>query len=108
MPGAVVEALLGCGHTPTIQTATADERGRLVFRSIDPTSQTDLWVRTPGLAGRNGAYWGHGPGGFPEEGGVRILRGAPSAVLEGLVLRPDGSSAAPSTRDAVPMPPLNW
>lgn len=93
VPGAVVEALLGCGHTPTFQTATADARGRLVFRSIDPTQETDLWVRTPGLAGRNGAYWGHGPGGFPEEDGVRILRGDPSAVLEGRVLRPDGSSA---------------
>jgi hypothetical protein len=94
VPGARVEALLGCGHTPTIQDVTAGADGRLVFRSIDPTFRTDLWVRTPGLAGRNGAYWGHGPGGFPEENGARILRGDPGPAIEGRVLRADGAPAA--------------
>jgi hypothetical protein len=94
VPGAVVEALLGCGHTPTVRTATAGPDGRLTFRCIDPSSNTDLWVRTPGLTGRNPAYWGGGPEGLPVEAGVPILRCDPSPVLEGRVLRADGTPAA--------------
>src|SRR5262245_20400783 len=47
VPGAVVEALLGCGHTPNVRVATAGPDGRLTFPCIDPTHATDLWVRTP-------------------------------------------------------------
>lgn len=93
VPGAVVEAFLGCGHTPNVRVATAGAGGRLVFPCIDPSHATDLWVRTPGLAGRNDAYWGGGPDELPVEGGIHILRCDPSAVLEGRVLRADGTPA---------------
>jgi hypothetical protein len=94
VPGAVVEALLGCGHTPTVRAETAGPDGRLVFRGIDPSHATDLWVLTPGLAGRNPAYWGGGPDELPVENGVYVLHCDPSAVIEGRVLRADGSPAA--------------
>lgn len=93
VPGAVVEALLGCGHTPTVRVATAGPDGRLVLPCIDPSHATDLWIRTPGLAGRNAAYWGDGPEELPVEGTSYLLRGDPSAVIEGRVLRADGTPA---------------
>jgi hypothetical protein len=93
VPGAIVEALLGCGHTPNIRVATAGPDGRLTLPCIDPSHATDLWVRTPGLTGRNDAYWGGGPEVLPVERGIHVIRGDPSAVLEGRVLRPDGTPA---------------
>ncbi len=88
--GAIVELLLGCGHTPAVRSETTDAEGRFVFRDVDPEKGT-IWVRAAGLLGSS-AY-SSSPGELPLEDGRRILRGHPAPVLEGRVVNADGSPA---------------
>ncbi len=49
-PGAVVGLCGGCGHTPDIVTATADNEGVALMIGIDPRQDIcDLYVQKPGL-----------------------------------------------------------
>lgn len=91
VPGAMVDLLLGCGHTPNARCGTTGPDGRVVIPCADDFRST-LWIRAPGVAGRSDGYgnWDD----LPEENGVRILRGEPGPMLEGVVLRADGSPAA--------------
>lgn len=87
--GVVVDYLLGCGHTANVRCETTGADGRVVLRCVDPR-RGDVWLRAPGLAGRNEGY-----GGLPlPVDGVHVVHGNPSPVLEGRVLRADGTPAA--------------
>jgi hypothetical protein len=102
VPGAVVEVLLGCGHTPDVQSVTTDARGRAVLRCIDPT-KGHLWVRAPGASGRNPGYDGVPADLEPGPGWLRVLLCGPSPAIEGVVLDRTGkpvAGAAVGTRDA--------
>ena len=43
--GAVVEYLLGCGHTPNARVETTDGDGRAVLRCIDLANRGRVWIR---------------------------------------------------------------
>jgi len=50
-PGARIGFCGGCGHTPDLVNATADQNGIAILRGIDPKNNggTDLYVQHPGL-----------------------------------------------------------
>ena len=97
LAGAGIEALVGCGHVPEIRAAVSDAEGRLVLPCLD-IPETRLWVRAPGMRGRNEAYAGV-LSGLPVEDGVRILRCDPAPTVEGRVL--DAATGAPVAGAAV-------
>ncbi|MEZ5967060.1 MAG: carboxypeptidase-like regulatory domain-containing protein [Planctomycetota bacterium] len=90
VPGAGVGLCLGCGHTPDVRNATADERGIALLRSIDPYNGiADLYPqhRDLGLDGYCGVDWS--PGDPPV-----VIRASYGAPLRGQVLATDGKPLA--------------
>lgn len=92
VPGAVVEYILGCGHTASARMETTDGDGRAVLRCIDLANPGKAWIRAEGIEGENDAY------GYldelPREGEVSVVVGAPGPAVSGIVLHHDGSPAA--------------
>lgn len=92
VPGAIVEVLVGCGHTPAVRTVVTGPDGRVVLPCIDPGEVT-LWLRADGLAGCNPAYDGM-LATLPVERGIAVLHARPGPAVEGCVLTADGKPAA--------------
>ena len=92
VPGAVVEYILGCGHTPNARVETTDGDGRAVLRCIDLAGTGRVWIRAEGIEGYSDAYFHLAE--LPREGEVSVVVGEPGPAVSGLVLHHDGSPAA--------------
>ena len=91
--GAVVEYILGCGHTASARVGTTGADGRTVLRCIDLADTDSLWIRAEGAEGDSDAY-GWSFDSLPVVDGVRILSCEPGPAVSGVVRYHDGSPAA--------------
>ena len=90
VPGAVVEVLLGCGHTAAVRTGTTDGAGVVRFDDVDP-DEGDWWVVAPGLVCEWRMPFWESEEPSDEATPLRgVLVCAPGPVQEGVVVDPDG------------------
>lgn len=85
--GALLDTLLGCGHTPSVRLDRTDADGRATV----PRVEGQLWLVHAGLVTDylHLGDWGWEPGDPPV-----VLRPDPAADVEGIVVEADGRRAA--------------
>ena len=90
--GAVLEYLLGCGHTANARVATTGADGRAVLPCVTPSPAGSVWIRAEGVEGRSDAYGALDR--LPVEEGAAIVTCEPGPAVSGVVRYHDGSPAA--------------